>query len=510
MASPKAAINSVRGTQDIAPADFEKRRYVWQKMENVFRRFGYDGVEVPTLEYIDLHLRKSGEKIRRHMYNFKDFGNDTLCLRPEFTASVVRLFNSKLTSEKLPQKLYYHGSTFRYDKPQKGRYREFTQAGMELIGGATPEYDAECIALSIQATEALGLLDYEVVIGHIGILLEILQQKKIDDRVASYLIESLEILSKAENIEAGIAEIEEGLNAIGVSLDELPEDQQSLVQSVKNLPQEEVQKVVSWVVDTIYGEGVHACDSDTIAQNMLAKLHREEQRSLVRDTLMFIRKLVDIKGKPEEVFPKVDALLAEYNLDPKPLDELKAIAKYLNHYGVDWNKVSIDFGFGRGLAYYTGMIFEMYVYSDNLGVEQKQVLGGGRYDSLVQDLGNPNPIPACGFSFGVERMILAMEDYEAKSKLNAFIVVRGDDTEFCYGLDVLDQMRKADISTDIGEKGKSVKAQMKMADSKNVGFVVIVAEDEMAKKEVSVKNMQTSEQSQLSIPAMIDLIKGVA
>lgn len=510
MASPRTAINSVRGTQDIAPADYEKRRYVWQKLENVFRRFGYDGVEVPTLEYMDLHLRKSGEKIRRHMYHFKDFGNDTLCLRPEFTASVVRLFNSKLTSEKLPQKLYYHGSTFRYDKPQKGRYREFTQAGMELIGGATPEYDAECIALSIQASEALGLFDYEVVIGHIGILLEILQQKKIDDRVASYLVESLEILSKAESVEAGIREIEDGLNAIGVSLDELPEDQRSLIDSVKSLPQEEVQKVVSWVVDTIYGEGVHACDSDAIAQNMLAKLHREEQRALVRDTLMFIRKLVDIKGKPADVFPKVDALLAEYQLDPKPVDELKAIATYLDQYGVDWNKVSIDFGFGRGLAYYTGMIYEMYVYSDNLGIEQKQVLGGGRYDSLVQDLGNPNPIPACGFSFGLERLILAMEDYQPQSKLDAFVVVRGEEKEFCYGLNVLNQIRQAGLCADIGQKDKSVKAQMKMADSRNVRYVIIVAEDEMAKQVVSVKNMETSGQTQLSIQEMIHMIKGVA
>jgi len=512
MLSDKMQIKSVRGTQDILPAEYEKRRQAWEAIQNVFRQFGYRGVEIPTIESIDLHLRKSGEAIRRHMYSFKDLGNETLCLRPELTASVVRMFISKLWGEKLPQKLYYLGSVFRYDKPQKGRYREFTQAGIECIGGATPEYDAEVIALACRVMEELHISDYEVVIGNIGIVLELLSQKKIDERVKNYIVESLETLSKSSGIDKGIQEIEEGLEKIGISMEELPREKVELLEAVKKLPEAQARKVVAWVIDTIYGSTGGDRDSQEIAGNLLAKITRDEERPQIRETLNFIRELTQIHGVPPKVFGKVDSLIQRAGLDPKPIEELRLITEYLDHYGVDWSKVRIDFSFGRGLAYYTGMIFEIYCHSKNLGADQKQVCGGGRYDDLIGYLGGASSVPALGLSFGLERLILAMEGYLYEPEfLDAFVAPVGGEKEFRYALDIARRLREAGLRTDIGAKDKSVKAQLRMADSLGTKFVLLLGEEERKENAISLRDMRAAKQIKCSMTQAIETMKkGVA
>ena len=114
-------IEALAGMRDVLPAEYELRRAVWGTIAKAFESFGYRGVEVPTIELRELHLRKSGEAIRQHMYLFKDLGQNDICLRPELTASVARLYNSALQEEPLPLKLYYLGSAFRHDRPQAGR-----------------------------------------------------------------------------------------------------------------------------------------------------------------------------------------------------------------------------------------------------------------------------------------------------------------------------------------------------------------------------------------------------
>ena len=227
----KTRIERVKGTRDILPSEYMLREQASKIIIEVFEKFGYRGVELPTLEQVDLHIRKSGEEIRRRMYAFEDQGHDNVCLRPELTASVVRMYNTEMQTEPLPLKLYYMGSSFRYDRPQKGRYREFTQIGVELIGGKTPEFDAETIALACNVMDALGIHDYEVVIGNIGITLELLRQKKIEDRAQNYIIESLETLSKAASREDAISKMREELDLLGIYNVETSEYQRFCIRS---------------------------------------------------------------------------------------------------------------------------------------------------------------------------------------------------------------------------------------------------------------------------------------
>lgn len=170
-----------RGTRDFLPDEMRERRYVETRLRQVFERYGYQEVVTPTFETLELITAKSGEEIKEHLYHFKDKSGRDLALRPELTAPVMRLYVTSLQFEAKPLKLYYFGNCFRYERPQSGRYREFWQAGVELIGSSYPEAEAEVIALAVDVLDNLGLKDYELAIGNIGILRAVLRENGVKD-----------------------------------------------------------------------------------------------------------------------------------------------------------------------------------------------------------------------------------------------------------------------------------------------------------------------------------------
>jgi len=181
-------IKGVKGTQDIFPKEYYRRTEVFKAIQECFESYGYQGMDVPIIEPLELHLRKSGDKIVKSMYTFKDYGNRDICLRPEITASVVRAFNEGLSNESRPVKIYYFGPTFRYDKPQEGRFRQFTQAGVEIIGSNSLEHDAEVIKLACDCMEKIGIKNYEIAISDVEILFTIFKKLAIPEREKSLLI----------------------------------------------------------------------------------------------------------------------------------------------------------------------------------------------------------------------------------------------------------------------------------------------------------------------------------
>ena len=515
MSESDKQIHLLSGMRDVMPDEYELRQRVWKTISTTFEKFGYRGVEVPTIELMELHLRKSGESIRQHMYFFNDQGQNDLCLRPELTASVVRMYNEGLQNELLPLKLYYVGSAFRHDRPQIGRYREFTQAGIELIGGKTPEFDAEVIALACHVMDALGISDYKVVIGNIGIVLELLSQKKIEERAKNYIVEKLETFSKIEasskedTIQKWQQDMKAGLEKIGISLDEPSQEKMALLDIVKRLPEDDITTVVAWVLQTIYGMTEQKRSSKEIAKNLIAKIMRGEQVESIMKTLEFISRLMSIdESRPEEVLRKADTLIQEYNLDAKPIDELRQIACYLETYGIDWNKVRIDFGFGRGLEYYTGMIFEIYVDTNKLGASQKQVCGGGRYDTLIADLGSSRPVPALGFSFGLERLALCMSEVDTDIlRLDAFVAPIGKEEAFQAALKSAALLRSHGLRVDMGLKGMSPRALAGMSKRLKARYTVFIGENELRDENVTLRDMQTGNEEKCSLNKAVEIIK---
>jgi len=194
-----------RGTRDFNPDEMQKRIYVEEKMRATFLKFGYREIQTPTFETLELFTAKSGDTIIDELYFFKDKGGRDLALRPELTAPVIRFYVDKLQMESKPLKLFYFGNCFRYDRPQKGRYREFMQAGCELIGTDTPEAYAELIALAYTILKNVGLKNLKLYLGNLNILSSIFktfniskdQQKKLTplidksqfDDIISYLMD---------------------------------------------------------------------------------------------------------------------------------------------------------------------------------------------------------------------------------------------------------------------------------------------------------------------------------
>src|SRR3989442_2351127 len=163
-------MDAPRGTNDYGPEAMARRRAVEGIRRETAHRFGFREIATPTLESLDLFTTKSGPGIVKELYAFKDKGGRDVALRPEFTASIVRFYLSELRNLPKPIKVYTVGNVFRYEEPQKGRYREFTQFNAEIIGAPALQGDAEIIALAIDCLRAVGVRDIQVRIGHIGLL----------------------------------------------------------------------------------------------------------------------------------------------------------------------------------------------------------------------------------------------------------------------------------------------------------------------------------------------------
>lgn len=167
-------VNRPRGTRDFLPEDTARRKYVENIMRNIACNWGYSEIITPTFEYLDLFTLKSGEGIERELYNFMDKGGRAMTLRPELTAPVMRLYVNELQSFPKPLNLFYFENCFRYERPQKGRFREFWQFGVELIGSEKPDADAEVLALADALLKAVGVSCY-MKIGNLAVIRTLLR-----------------------------------------------------------------------------------------------------------------------------------------------------------------------------------------------------------------------------------------------------------------------------------------------------------------------------------------------
>lgn len=167
-------IQRVRGTRDFSPNEMANRRLLEDMLRQISKDYGYREIQTPTLENSELFVVKSGPGVLDEMYSFEDKGGRQLALRPELTAPIIRFYIDDLTNYPLPLKLFCVSNCFRYEEPQAGRYREFYQYDVEIIGSETPESDAELLMLAADLCRRLGLKDVRFRVGHVGIIRSLL------------------------------------------------------------------------------------------------------------------------------------------------------------------------------------------------------------------------------------------------------------------------------------------------------------------------------------------------
>jgi histidyl-tRNA synthetase len=413
------------------------RRVVERKLRAVVETYGYREIATPTFEHVELFTLKSGNAIVDQMYTFADKSGRAIALRPELTAPVMRYYSTELLSVPKPIKVYYFGNCFRYERTQKGRFREFWQFGVELIGGMAPEADAELIALAVNALKTVGIRNFTVRIGHLAVLEQALEALAVTPTEQTKL---LRLIDKGE-----FDEVNAYLDAQGCV--------QTAIDSFMKL--------------------VSMCGSRTSV-------------------------LSELRASPAiaETFGK--------ELITEGIDKLDAILEFLEAGGV--RDYIVDLGIARGLDYYTGMVFEIDV--PTLGAE-KQVCGGGTY-VLSDVLGIPQ-VNTTGFAMGFDRIVMALEadKYVPKRKrLRAYVVTVSDDSKLRKkAFELVSQLRGAGIDADIDLSRRSLDKSLRYANTLAVEYVVIVGEDELAKGEVSVKNMDTGEQRAIALDKLPDVLK---
>ena len=408
-------IRSIRGMNDILP---EKTPY-WQAVEtalkDVLTGYGYQEIRFPIVEKTELFCRSIGEVtdiVEKEMYTFADRNGDNLALRPEGTAGCVRaaMQNGMLNQT---QRLWYMGPMFRHERPQKGRYRQFHQLGVEAYGFKGPDIDAEMILMTARLWKKLGLKGINLQINSLGSTAARLAYREI---LVSYF---------------------------------------------------EAHK--------------EALDEDS-------------QRRLYTNPL----RILDSKNPDMQALNQAAPKLLDH-LDEESKQEFEALCQNLDDAGLAYE---INPRLVRGLDYYGKTVFEWV--TDHLG-SQGTVCAGGRYDGLVEQLGGKGAT-AIGFAIGLDRLIAlleAMDSLPKIAKIDAYLVAVGEQASkqsLQLAEKLRDQIPDLKLITHCG--GGSFKSQFKRADRSGARWTLILGDDEVAKKVIGVKTMETGEQETISWEAL--------
>ena len=521
-------VQRVRGTNDLVPPEDARLRALGSALRDHFELYGYQGIDTPLIENLDLFLRKSGEEIAARMYTFTHW-NRKLCLRPEFTASVMRAYVNHLQDRPLPLRLHYAGATFRYEKPQRGRYRQFTEVGLECIGGQGPAADAEVLAAACGALDAVGLARYRVVVGHLGVVLQLLRQLGIDEHGQALILANMETLTRrradpTEVLGRVLALMGPG-RPTGSGDEELGDGSPSLLPS---LLAEFGAEGAARVAEDLLSRADLALEGgsrtpEEIVKRLLAKAGRRDPSEQVRQATDFLLRLHGLAGRPPEVFGRLGALLAEYRLDRAPLRDVERALTLFDHYGFGSSDVTVDLSLGRGLRYYTGLVFEIFhggaegpagradgpTALATTGVSQ--ICGGGRYDDLVRALGGRQTVPACGFSVGLERVALALEAENAarfESRAVDALVVPLSDADEPGAVGLARSLRGAGLSVELDVRLRGVRANLRHADRQEIPFVVIYGERERERGRPILRDMRTREELEVGEAELAAALRG--
>ncbi len=414
----------LKGTRDILLEEIERWRWCEERWAEVLARYGYGEIRTPVIEPAALFLRSVGagtDIVDKEMYTFESKGGESLTLRPEMTASVVRAYlENGLTRQPGTMKFYYMGPMFRHDRPQAGRYRQFHQIGVEAIGSASPVLDAEVIQTAMALFDAVD----------------------------------------AQGVTVNI-------NSIGC-----PECRPAYVNELRKFLKDNL---------------------DRIPSPMQARLDINPLR-------LFDAKDEDVQDLLAGFKPISSALCAEckehFHTVRQTLDDLEVPNQE-------------DPGLVRGLDYYCRTTFEIKAQD---GRKTSSLAGGGRYDYLVEQCGGPST-PAVGFSIGVERTLLHLNDdpidpqRSRQSLVDVYLACKGDAAEQ-YGLIASDLLRGF-CRLEVDTSGRSLKAQAKSANLRKAKILLVVGEEELSDGTLQMKDLESGEQTSVDRGELLAVVRKV-
>jgi len=414
----------LKGTRDLLLEEVERWRWCEERWSDVLARYGYGEIRTPIIEPTELFLRSVGagtDIVDKEMYTFETKGGESLTLRPEMTASVVRAYlENGLMRQPGTVKFFYMAPMFRHDRPQAGRYRQFHQVGVEAIGSASPVLDAEVIQTAMALFDAVDAQGVEVRVNSIG----------CTECRPAYLADLSVFLREHEEM---------------------------------------------------------------IPASMRGRIDVNPLR------------MYDAKDDG------VQKLLAGF----KPITSAICPACRDHHEVVKGSLADLEVPFVedptmvRGLDYYGRTTFE---FTAEAGRKQSSLAGGGRYDYLVEQCGGP-PTPAVGFSIGIERTLLHLDDdpidlqRSRQSPVDVYMACVGEGSQR-YGLAAAELLRGY-CRVELDTSGRGMKAQAKSANLRRARFLLVVGQDEVARQNLQLKNLDTGEQRPVARTEVLAAVREV-
>ena len=419
------AFSKPKGTYDVLPFESKKWQFVEDIVREVARVYHVHEIRTPIFEASELFHRAAGETtdvVSKETYDFVDRGDREMTLRPEGTAGVVRSFiENKLYTKTGTQKMFYIGPMFRYERQQKGRYRQHVQFGMEAFGSDSPLTDVEIISMACLVLEKLGLD-----------------------------------------------------NNVKVKLNSLGSDASR----------------------ALYREALIK-HFDSFKEDLCSDCQVRFEKNPLR--------ILDCKRDADNEAMKSAPAMIDY-LTEEDAAYFDAVKAGLDSAGIAYE---YDQNLVRGFDYYTHTIFEVQADIPGFGA-QTTLCGGGRYDKLVEELGGP-ATPGIGFGMGLERVLLALEaagiEHGKDVSVDLFFLPMGEAAQMLVN-DVMRVVRAAGVSCEADFSQRKLKARFKLADDAHAKYTIVVGDDEVASREISIKDAKTGESTVVEIGELVNFING--
>ena len=459
MASAKT--QPARGMRDFLPDDVRKREYVIGVVKEVYERYGFEPLETPAVENIETLMGKYGEEGNQLIFKIlkrgvhEATGEADLALRYDLTVPLARVVAEY--RDKLPKffKRYQIQPVWRADRPARGRFREFYQCDVDVLGSHSMIVEAEICAAASEVLGKLGFTDFCVRLNHRKVLTGIL----------------------------GIA---------GVALDQ---------HDAALIALDKLDKIGSdGVKKEFAARGIEESAGDRLLA-FFSELSSLEQAAEIA-----------VEDQAQQAFSKAAlGRIVEFVKDneqgAKGVDELQSILKFADAMGIA-QRIKIDPSLARGLSYYTGAIMEINVkdLAGSLG-------GGGRYDNLVgMFLGQE--VPACGFSLGMERILVVMNErnmfpaWLGSSPADVMVTIWNKES-IAESIKLAQELRAAGLRVDLYPEADKLGKQFKYASALGISYVAVLGPDEIANGRIAIKNMRSGEQELITSSAAVELLKEV-
>ena len=457
---PSAKTQPARGMRDFLPEDVRKREYVIGVIKDVYERYGFEPLETPAVENIETLTGKYGEEGSQLIFKIlkrgvhETTGEADLALRYDLTVPLARVVAEY--RDKLPKffKRYQIQPVWRADRPARGRFREFYQCDVDVLGSRSMIVEAEICAAASGVLTKLGFNDFCVRLNHRKALTGIL----------------------------GVAGVALGQHdAALIALDKLDKIGSDGVKK----------EFASRGINEVAGDRLLGFFSDLASLEHAAEIALEDNGR---------------QGLNRAVLGRIVEFVGDNELGAKGVAELQSTLDFADAMGIG-SRMKIDPTLARGLSYYTGAIMEINVkdLAGSLG-------GGGRYDNLV-GMFSGQDIPACGFSLGLERILVVMNERNmfpvevASSPADVMVAIWNEDS-ISESLVLAQELRAAGLRVDLYPEPDKLGKQFKYASSLKVPFVAVIGEDERAKGQVALKNMESGEQRALARGEVVSFLKG--